>query len=197
MITKKIRDYASRYPVFRARELETALGVPRRKLNKLLYYMEQQGDIERVMKGVYTVTDDEKVIATGIYHPSYLSLYSALFLEGVFEQVPKRLHVVTSIVYGVRNLHYKEASIRFYKISPTLFFGYTWKEGKTFSYPIAIPEKAVLDTLYLGYTLDIGTLHWEELDQELIQDFVRLYPKKVLKKLYCSSYPLKDPPPNL
>ncbi|NIQ04464.1 MAG: hypothetical protein GWO20_01660 [Candidatus Korarchaeota archaeon] len=183
MITEKILDYASRHPVFRARHLETALGIPTRKLNKLLYYMEKKGDIERVMKGVYTVTDDEKVIATGVYHPSYISLYSALFIEGVFEQVPKRLHVVTSTVYGVRDLNYQDASIRFYKITPKLFFGYKWREENEFPYPLAIPEKAVLDTLYLGFTLDIGTLHWEDLDQTLVHQFVSLYPKSVKKKL--------------
>lgn len=183
MITKKILDYASRHPVFRAKHLETALGIPRRKLNKLLYYMETKDDIERVMKGVYTITDDEKVIATRIYRPSYISLYSALFLEGVFEQVPKRLHVVTSIVYGVRDLNYNDNSIRFYKISPKLFFGYKWKEENEFPFSIAIPEKALLDTLYLGFTLEIGTLHWEELDQELIHKFLSLYPPRVKNKL--------------
>jgi len=186
MITREILDYASRHPVFRVKDVARVLGVPEVNVSKILHYLAKRGLVRRVMKGVYSVTDDEKVVATWTYRPSYISMYSALFLHGVLHQVPARLHIVTTKILGVKELIFDGASIVYYKITPRLFYGYKWVIEDKYPYFIAFPEKAILDIIYYNMSLNVGTLDLHEIDKKTLSGMAKYYPRRVknaLKKI--------------
>ena len=120
-LTKRILDYASRHLVFRVEDIARVFRLDRIRASKILYYMEKREAIRRVMKGVYTISSDEKVVATGVYRPSYISMFTALYLHGVLMQVPRRIQVVTTRIYGVKKLMFNGSEIVYYRISPRYF----------------------------------------------------------------------------
>lgn len=78
--------------------------------------------------------------------PCYLSLQTALYHHGMIDQIPSVVYAVslarTQIVktdLGTLSIHH---------INPPFFFGY--KEEPHSGLKIAIPEKALVDILYLG-----------------------------------------------
>lgn len=95
---------------------------------------------------VFSVTERFHV-ANLLYEPSYLSLESALSFHGV---IPEAVPQLTSV--GTRKTaHFSNAlgTFSYSAIKKTLFWGYKkYKLGQTQAL-IALPEKALLDLIYL------------------------------------------------
>jgi len=182
MLTRRILDYASRHPVFRVEDIARVLRINRVRVSKILYYMERRGAVKRVMKGIYTITSDDRVVATGIYRPSYISMLTALYLHGILLQVPSRIQVVTTKVYVVKKIIFNGTEIIYYKISPRYFFEYIWKMNK-YTYFLATPEKAIIDTVYYGMSPDIGQMDIEQIDLNKLKQIVKIYPKTLQTKI--------------
>jgi len=182
MLTRRILDYASRHPIFRVEDISRVLRIDRIRASKILYYLEKKGDIRRIMKGVYTVASDDKVVATGIYRPSYISMFTALYLHGVLLQVPRRIQVVTTKIYGVKKVIFDGTEIVYYKISPRYFFGYIWRMNRH-TYFLARPEKAIIDIIYYGMSPNIGQIDLEQIDLKRLRQMARIYPKTLQAKV--------------
>lgn len=115
---------------------------------KALSHMEKSGDIIRLRRGFYAFKDgfDPLMGASRIHGPSYISFETALAFYGL---IPERVHQIISVVDG------RPASF----LSNQTRFIYHSQERKLFSLgmslvtissqwvPMALPEKAVLDTL--------------------------------------------------
>ena len=83
-----------------------------------------------------------------MYAPSYLSLHSALAYYGIIPEAVTQITCVTSN----RTAYYTNAfgEYSYQTVKPQLFFGYVpvvLLQG--YSYHLALPEKALLDLLYL------------------------------------------------
>jgi len=81
-----------------------------------LHRMAKAGNIRRVMKGVYSASDDIFAIASNIYYPSYISFLSASSLYGFTQAIPIVVYVATTrkhqhletMGYGVEFVQMKE-----------------------------------------------------------------------------------------
>jgi len=137
--------------VFSVQQLSNLIGKP--KAVAAVYMSRLVGNkmAERVLRGKISFVDDDFVIATQMVEPSYISLDSALFINGIKEQVTKNIECVTT----KNSIRYGELSIVYHKIPGSLFFGYK-RHKKSNSYIfVAEPAKAIIDGLYLGiYSLE-------------------------------------------
>ena len=182
-LVKKILDYALRHPVFTVEDLRTYLDVDRNTLSVILNYMVRKGKINRIFRGKYTVYRDPEFLAPYIYYPSYISIFYALHLYGVIEQVPRAIHVVTTRRPVSKELILFDETIVFFRIKPELFFGYQRRNIGSHTTLVATPEKALLDAIYFygPSILEVGTIHLEELDPQRLLYYSKFFPKRIRK----------------
>lgn len=94
------------------------------------------------------VPEFSRYVAQKMYAPSYISLHFALAYYGI---IPEAVTQITSVTSN-RTAHYANAfgEYSYQTVKPQLFFGYepiVLPQG--YSYHLALPEKALLDLLYL------------------------------------------------
>lgn len=82
--------------------------------------------------------------------PCYVSLYSALAEHGVIEEISQVIYVVSSAL--PKNYRTPVGAFHIHHLPPHLLWGYENKKIGQGSYPIAEPEKAFLDLVYLALT---------------------------------------------
>ena len=132
-----------------------------------------------------------RYVAQKIYAPSYISLHSTLAYYGIIPEAVTRITCVSTN----RTTHYENAfgEYSYQTVKPELFFGYEPKvllQGYT--YHLALPEKALLDLLYLypQYNTKREMLelrlddYWmqEELNVSRLRDFAERASSKSLQK---------------
>lgn len=139
----------------------------------------QAGLVERIAKGVYVNAflknrPEIEEAACFLRTPSYISCEWALNRHGIILQAPVVCTVLTlsTAVGSARNVRYGGATIEFSHLAPRLFTGFETRGG----FNLALPEKALLDTIYLRKTipfrdeLDISLLDKRRL-QRMANDF--------------------------
>lgn len=118
------------------------------------YQWTQKGYLVRLRQDWYAfgdmlkVPDFHRVVASKIYTPSYISLHSALAFYGI---IPESVFRITSVTSN-RTTSYKNAfgEYSYQSVKPNLLFGYEVKKTSDgHSFMLALPEKAILDLLYL------------------------------------------------
>jgi predicted transcriptional regulator of viral defense system len=129
------------------KQLSVLLGIPRSHAKVYSARLVSKNWAWRPRKGIIALTDDEFVLATQLVEPSYISMHSALYLQGLLDQVPVLIDCVTTR----QSLNLKNPGIRYRRINPMLFFGYKRLDRQKSYVHVAIPEKAVLDMVYFGY----------------------------------------------
>ena len=171
-------------PVVTRQELAQLLKVERpRTLSFVIYKLVQAKLLARLEAGKYlnlTKKPDLFLVANSIYHPSYVSLESALNYWGVLAQFPS---IVTSVT--PRKTFLKETPVgifSFSHVAPRLFLGFL----KLDSFLIAEKEKALFDYLYLvakgvkkpGY---LDELNLTETNWQKVSFYFRLIKSRNLK----------------
>jgi len=145
------------------------------------------GLVERIVRGVYINAflknrPGIEEVACFLRTPSYVSCEWALNRHGILMQSPAVCTVLTlsTAVGAARNLEYGGATLEFSHLAARLFTGFDMRDG----FNLALPEKALLDTIYLRKAipfrdeLDLTLLNKERLDR-LASDF----PEKTRKLL--------------
>ena len=137
------------------------------------------------------VPEFSRHVAQKIYAPSYISLHSALSYYGIIPEAVTRITCVSTN----RTAHYENAfgEFSYQTVKPGMFFGYDPRalpHGHT--YHLALPEKALLDLLYLypQYDSEDEMLnlrfddYWmqEELNVSRLLDFTERANSKALQK---------------
>ncbi|KXB06372.1 hypothetical protein AKJ52_02290 [candidate division MSBL1 archaeon SCGC-AAA382C18] len=145
-----VEDVKSK-PVFGVDDLVRE-EVPRDYAKTLLYRLNKRNEISRIERNKYTARDNPMVIAPYLTHPSYLSLWTALRFHNITQQSPFAVEVVTSRSRYNRELDFEGTKIRFYEVKPKMMFGYGYEVYENDRVPIASPEKALVDGIYLGVT---------------------------------------------
>jgi len=132
-----------------------------------------KGYLSRLRRNLYllneTGMEEEFVLADQLYSPSYISLESALNYYGFIPDIP--LAVTSVSLKKTQTFKNQFGSFLFRQVKPELFFG--WQEikvGKSQSYKIAKPEKALFDFLYLNQRV-FGDHFPEEERFSFSQDF--------------------------
>jgi hypothetical protein len=154
----------------------------------------QKGYLLPLKRGLYLFNKDYRkknvsslFIANYLLSPSYISLEYALYYYGL---IPERVTVLTSITTK-KTMSYDNFLARFeYRsVKKDLFFGFKKAQDEEFSVSISLPEKAILDLIYLnsdfeasfGYFDSLRFQNLEILDADRIRAFKKKYPKRVQK----------------
>jgi len=146
----------------------------------------KQGYLSKLRQDWYAFSDLKsrpemaRLVASRIYTPSYISLHAALSYYGIIPEAVTQLTCVTSN----RPTSYTNAfgDFSYQSVKPELFFGYKQVPLPSGgSYLLALPEKAILDLLYLypqyntsESILDLRFDEWwtqEELNRERLMDY--------------------------
>jgi len=142
----KVKDHVLKRTtrrVFTYNMLSILLQIKKNNLRVIVNRMQNKGLI-RILRDRIIFTDNEFIIANQLIQPSYFSIKTALYLQNLILQVPFTLESVNPInTFKINNYKY-------YKLNPTLFFGYKKKIIEDSYIFLATPEKAVLDGLYLN-----------------------------------------------
>jgi len=128
--------------------------------------------------GRVVFTTDDYILGTQLIEPAYISLSSALYFHHIITQIP----TTTTCVTTINNKYLKSVEIKYHKITSKLFFGFKkYSLESSYAY-IATPEKAVLDGIYYNlYTKDMIKEYKSKLNWKLVNNYCKLYPKKVKK----------------
>ena len=115
----------------------------------LIHRLKKQGYIESVKRGLFKFSDQsvsDLYLANRLYEPSYISLEFALSYYGV---IPETVYEITSVSpKATRRFEALGKVYSYHRIKKTAFTGYAVQKQKGFSFAIADPEKAFVDTLY-------------------------------------------------
>jgi predicted transcriptional regulator of viral defense system len=126
------------------------------KAKHVLYRISKQGYILSGERGKYfllgfepyKILSDPFFIATHLIQPSYVSFWSALNFYSLTEQAPATVFVACT--RRSKTIKFKNKfRFKIIKIKPSLFWGYEKHQSEDYSFLIASPEKAIIDSLYL------------------------------------------------
>ena len=185
----KIRDFVKKMqlPLFTtAQAMRVVPEIEQKHLNIQLSRWIQSGQIARVKRGLYVVAEeqvDELVIANTICPSSYVSMETALNLAGIMPDITAE---ITSIVTGKPRKYQTGYGVFSYsKVQKDLFFGFNVHVVGKSSYRLAIPEKALIDLIYVRRVRDLSELRvdWANLDKDLIVKILSKYPAWVGKEI--------------
>ncbi len=148
----------------------------RRAIQRLL----RKGLLLKLRKELYAnpfVAPSLEEIAGVLYPPSYISLESALFMHGISEQAP---HLLTCVSMNkTKTFRTALGEIAYFHVKRELFFGYEITDR----FPLAWPEKAALDFVYIqrmnGLTPALDEWNWKNLDVDRMYSLATSYPKTV------------------
>lgn len=164
----------------------TASGRDLRQVRLQLSRWVADGRVVRLHKGVYTlalpyrkVQVEPFSIANTLKAASYVSLQSALAWHGL---IPEFVPAITSVTAGrPQTIATPLGRYEFRHIKKSLFWGYRHVElsGKQEAF-VALPEKALLDLLYLTpgsdaeeYVRQLRLQNFEKIDTGVLEDFAR------------------------
>jgi len=122
---------------------------------RVLHRLASAGVVKRLANGRYVfaglgeapILGQPFFLGTRLVEPSYVSFWSALHYYGWTEQAPRLVFVANTRLSRRRTV--EAYAFRLVKLPPTRFFGYTLARERDVEFPIAEPEKAFLDSLYL------------------------------------------------
>lgn len=137
-------------------------------------------------------------IAFRLYQPSYISLEWALSTYGL---IPEIVYNVTSVTAKITRKFKNNFGLFIYKnIKKDLFWGYKKEEKNGQFYLIALPEKALLDYIYLNkseintdadiHELRLNKESLRSLDWQKMKEYLKIFNNKkiteIIEKIKCS-----------
>ena len=177
---KKLEELKKDY--YSVKDIERVLNMPIDSLRGQLTRWCKKGVLVRIAGGIYApygTEIDVLKIANQMYYPSYLSFESALSKYGILSQVPYTLTFATP--KKTKKMILNEVEVEFTKLSDKYFFGYTFENGIN----IAIPEKALVDCLYLvskgKRIMNVDELYLKNIDKEKLIEISKVFPKNTME----------------
>lgn len=189
-ITKKVYD--SGFSFFTLKTLRDILEINREStLFSIVKKLIKAGVLLKIEKDKYLLKGREAgdfALADFIYQPSYVSFESALNFYGILSQFPYEISSATARK-SVKKV-FQDKIFVYTHIKKELFWGYEKKEN----FLIALPEKALLDQVYLmskGYkSISLDEYDLSRIKVSRLKEYLSKYPKtrqfksavKLLKK---------------
>jgi len=171
--------------LFNHQSLAVLLGIKiPRSARSVILRLTKNNILTKISKDVYALTEpfpNRFSIANFLYPPSYVSLETALNYHGILSQFPLEITSVTpkkSLTRVVDNQVFSFAHLK-----SDLFWGYEKVDEQL----IAMPEKALLDQIYLT-SKGLRIVHFDEYDFERVvksrfYKFAKLFPPMELPKI--------------
>ncbi len=176
-LTKKIYD--SNLSFFTLKTLRDILDIEKEiTLFSVVKKMLQAGVLVKIERNKYLLKEtkiDDFSLANYLYQPSYISFESALNFYGILSQFP--YEITSATTRRTNQKVFSEKVFTFTQIKKSLFFGYEKKEN----FIIALPEKALLDQLYLfakGYKkINLDEYNLEKIKIPRLKSYFKQYPQ--------------------
>jgi len=155
----------------------------------------QNGLLLRFKRNMYmlrhvwdTASQSDKFrISNLIQSPSYISLATALDFFEISTQIQQN-YFESIAPRRTKTIQVVGTTFTYTKMNLDLYFGFRKENG----FFIAIPEKALLDALYLmsygRYSLDLSAIDIKSFDGNVIQSLSTKYPTKTQEKLKQYGY---------
>jgi predicted transcriptional regulator of viral defense system len=176
-ITQKL--YNSGFIFFTRQTFENIIGAEKDvTLFAVIKKLLSAGILKKIERNKYVLIDaqiGDFNLANFFYQPSYVSFESALNFHGILSQFPREVSSATS-KKTIRKVY--DGKIFVYsRIKKSLFWGFEKQNGIL----IALPEKAILDQLYLsakGYKKDcLEDCYLDELNKTRLKEYLKRYPQ--------------------
>lgn len=189
----KLRNINKSY--FGYEELARILGISSASARVTASRYVKNGLLLRVKRNLYVLSEfwnsatrEEKFSIANLGEtPSYISLTTALDYYSITTQMQKDFFESIA-VQRTKIMTLKETVFRYTRISRKLYFGFEKKDG----FFIAMPEKALLDAVYLfslgRYALDFPSIDAGKLDRSEMERLSRSYPEKTQHLLRTYGY---------
>lgn len=137
-------------PTFTTKEAATLLDTSPNYAAVLLSRLAKKNTIVHLRRGKWAYSDqmDPLLLPSILAQPmiAYVSLYTALYYHGMIDQIPSTVFAMTMAKTHLYTTPLANVSMHY--IVPSLFTGYE-TYGKDI-FLMALPEKALFDTLYLA-----------------------------------------------
>lgn len=167
---KKIEEL----PYFETKELRVVLGkdFTATTLVNLKNWI-KKGHLIMLRRGLYAISEmqrknDALVFATKIYAPSYVSMEMALNFYGI---IPEAVFTVTSVTTRkTKQFSTPMGNYSYQKIKKEAFGGFETRNQNGISFNLALPEKAIVDFLYLNRNILSGD-HQQFKEYRFNEDF--------------------------
>lgn len=150
-------------PVVTTNDASLALGLERSAATQTLKRLAAQGLLYKIRHGLWAVDPPLDPLLLPEYLtaplPSYVSFQSALYLRGMLSQVPEVIYVAS--LGQTRRVKTTLGAFSIHRLAPGFFAGYVLEKSGV---RLAAPEKALIDTLYLGPARSRMFAHLPELE---------------------------------
>jgi len=134
--------------VLTTREAAARWRVSAAAATRRLRGLEGDGLVRKLRRGLWTIDPQLRPIALAPYLtaplPAYVSLFSALYEHGAFEQIPRSVSVIS--LDRSREVETAIARFSIHHIAPELFGGFEGDEDRGY---VASVEKAIFDLVYI------------------------------------------------
>ena len=162
--------------LFSPLDVERVLGISPVAARFLVHRYDKRGAFLKIRNGLYAPVDHppgELAIANRLYEPSYVSFEFALAYHRI---IPEAVYVVTSATTRpTRTFTAAGTTFEYHRIKPAAFTGYEPIKTDGQTVLMALPEKALADTLYfvdlkrktLNSRLDLKAIPWKRLEAAL------------------------------
>jgi len=147
-------------PFFETRELRLILGENFKNSTLInLKNWANKGHLIMLRRGLYLVAEeveknDFMVFSTKLYQPSYISLEMAMNYYGI---IPEAVFMVTCVTTRkTKKFSTKLGNFSYQKIKKEAFGGFETRKNGKISFNLALPEKAIVDFLYLNRNILTG-----------------------------------------
>lgn len=161
-------------------ELLRLTGLSPSSLRRAIHRLTHRDALFKLGKGLYANSFHSpslEGVAAVLYPPSYVSLESALFTHSVVEQAPYGVTCIST--NKTKSFQTDLGLVHYSHIKKELFWGYEFTDG----IPLAWPEKAALDFVYImrqnGLDPSLDEWNWQYLDIKKVFSLAASYPKVV------------------
>lgn len=134
-------------PYFQTRDAAAAAKISTAYANMALKRLAAQGLLIHLTQGRWAFPGIAPMVAAQAVStpfPMYVSFFSALYHHGLIEQIPSVVYAAT--LGRSRRVATPVATISLHHLTPAFFIGF---DASAAPAPMASPEKALVDTLYL------------------------------------------------
>ncbi len=171
-------------------DISKALGISPESARVTAHRYIKNGILVRIKPNIFVLAEKWKYFsienrfeaANLLQVPSYVSLTTALEYYGNTTQI-QRNYIECISIKRTLSKEIKKVTFRYSKLSEKLYFAFEKKDG----FYIALPEKALLDSVYLTslgrYSLDKAAISLTGINQEILTNISEVYPDKTKKML--------------
>jgi predicted transcriptional regulator of viral defense system len=183
--TTILAEESRRNSVLRLDDLAHRYNVNEPIARNALRRYESRGLVEHISNKVYINRLNQNFSPrelVNILRPeSYVSLESALVEQGVISQSPA---ILTCVTTGYpKTFRSLSVTVSYRKLSKTLYWGFEERRTRYNNYKIALPEKALLDWIYLsrqeGLPTPLDEINLKFLNHRKLTEFAERFPRTV------------------